>query len=310
MKIFLSLLLISPLILSSEISLDKKAITFWSGASRLSGDIYKPSNLADDQLVPAILLIPGWGGNKENLNKSFAPQFAKLGYVVMTFDFRGWGESDGFFLPNQSMPVTLNDQNIDVQGKQKRLIVNPEMMIEDARAALSWLAGEAHVQSNNIGLWGTSFGGGIALVTAANDPRVQALISQMGTVNSKANFDMIPDSMVSGWETQRARGVIPPYPGKESALPGLEGYPDLIALKKYDPASYWSKVSIPTLIIDASQEELFDIKKNGEKLHHFLKNKVETKYIPIEGTHYDLYKGEGYKKALFEAEQWFFLHLK
>ena len=97
---------------------------------------------------------------------------------------------------------------------------------------------------------------------------------------------------------------------EECDLDSMDFLNYLIALKKYDPASYWSKVSIPPLIIDASQEELFDIKKNGEKLHHFLKNKVETKYIPIEGTHYDLYKGEGYKKALFEAEQWFFLHLK
>ena len=63
-----------------------------------------------------------------------------------------------------------------------------------------------------------------------------------------------------------ARGKIAPYPGPESAIPGFKGYPDLIALKPYDPAAYWQDLNLPTLIIGAEDEELFDRRVNGMAL--------------------------------------------
>ena len=296
--------------LADEIQVKKETISFWSDGSRLQGDVFKPINLNPEDKLPGILLITGWGGNRANLNKSFAPQFAASGFVVMTFDFRGWGDSEGFFLSNKSIPLSAEDEEILIAGKQIRSIINPDKMILDARAALSRLVGESNVQPNNIGVWGTSFGGSIALVISAQDKRVKALISQMGTVNNKANFKMIPDSLVPIWESQRSKGEISSYPGPESSLPGLTGYPDLIAIKKYDPASYWHLIKIPTLIIDAKDEELFDRSLNGEKFYNFLEGRVTTEYIPIPGTHYDMYKGNGYELALASAQKWFLNHLK
>ena len=116
--------------------------------------------------------------------------------------------------------------------------------------------------------------------------------------------------MVLAWETQRARGEITPYPGPESASPGLRGYPDMIAMKRYDPAAYWPSLSVPTLIIDAKDEELFDRRVNGLALHQSLKGRVTTDYKAINGTHYDLYRGEGYVQSLKAAQDWFVEHLK
>jgi len=183
-------------------------------------------------------------------------------------------------------------------------------MVYDARAALSWFVAEPNLQANNIGVWGTSFGGSLALVTAADNSRVKALVTQMAPINNQATFRQIPESIVSAWETQRARGEITPYPGPESASPGLRGFPDMIAIKRYDPAAYWPKVSSPTLIIDAEDEELFDRRVNGVALHQSLKGRVTTAYKAIEGKHYDLYRGEGYEEALNAAQDWFVEHLK
>jgi len=302
--------LLSPLSFSDEVGIDLKTITFWSDGSRLQGTIFTPKGIALEEKLPGILLIHGWGGHRGNLNKNYAPHFAKLGFVVMTFDLRSWGESDGFFVAETTLPPVNSVANVDVSGQHIRSIVNPFKMLDDARAALSWFVAEPNLQANNIGVWGTSFGGSLAVVTAANDRRVKALVTQMAPVNNQATFGQIPEGMVSAWETQRARGEITPYPGPESASPGLRGYPDMIAMKRYDPAAYWPKVSSPTLIIDAENEELFDRRVNGLALHQSLKGRIATNYKVIEGKHYDLYRGDGYEQALKAAQDWFLEHLK
>jgi len=302
--------LLSPLSFSDEVGIDLKTITFWSDGSRLQGTIFTPKGIALEEKLPGILLIHGWGGHRGNLNKNYAPHFAKLGFVVMTFDLRSWGESDGFFVAETTLPPVNSVANVDVSGQHIRSIVNPSKMLDDARAALSWFVAEPNLQANNIGVWGTSFGGSLAVVTAANDRRVKALVTQMAPVNNQATFGQIPEGMVSAWETQRARGEITPYPGPESASPGLRGYPDMIAMKRYDPAAYWPKVSSPTLIIDAENEELFDRRVNGLALHQSLKGRIATNYKVIEGKHYDLYRGDGYEQALKAAQDWFLEHLK
>lgn len=302
--------LLSPLSFSDEVGIDQKTITFWSDGSRLQGTVFTPKDIALEEKLPGILLIHGWGGHRGNLNKNYAPHFAKLGFVVMTFDLRSWGESDGFFVAETTLPPVNSVANVDVSGQHIRSIVNPFKMLDDARAALSWFVAEPNLQANNIGVWGTSFGGSLAVVTAANDRRVKALVTQMAPVNNQATFGQIPEGMVSAWETQRARGEITPYPGPESASPGLRGYPDMIAMKRYDPAAYWPKVSSPTLIIDAENEELFDRRVNGLALHQSLKGRIATNYKVIEGKHYDLYRGDGYEQALKAAQDWFLEHLK
>ncbi len=290
--------------------LDHEAISFWSGGARLKGDVFKPKGLDADQKLPGILMIHGWGGNKANVNNAYAPQLASAGFVVMTFDLRSWGESDGFLLADDALPAVEETGEVSVKGQHVRSIVNPLRMLEDARAALSWFVAEPNLQADNIGVWGTSLGGGLALVSAANDRRVKALVTQVAAVNNKANFAAIPDELVPTWETQRARGQIAPYPGPESGSPGLKGYPDLIAMKQYDPAAYWDELTIPTLIIDAVEEELFDRKLNGLALHEALKERVATRYLALPGKHYDIYRDEGYAEALAVTQDWFVEHLK
>ena len=307
---FALIFLLSPLSFSDEARVDQKTITFWSDGSRLQGTVFKPKDLAVEEKLPGILLIHGWGGHRGNLNKNYAPYFAQLGFVVMTFDLRSWGESDGFFLSEAALPTVNSTASVNVPGQHMRSIVNPFKMIDDARAALSWFVAEPNLQSNNIGVWGTSFGGSLAVVTAANDNRVKALVTQVAPVNNRATFGQIPEAMVLAWETQRARGEITPYPGPESASPGLRGYPDMIAMKHYDPAAYWPSLSAPTLIIDAEDEEFFDRRVNGLALYQSLKGRVTTDYKAINGTHYDLYRGEGYEQSLKAAQDWFVEHLK
>ncbi len=77
---------------------------------------------------------------------------AKAGYTAMTFDFRGFGASE---------------------GSKGRLV--PDEQVEDTVTVLEWLSQEGSVDPDRIGLYGTSFGGGIAALAAVFSDRPKAL---------------------------------------------------------------------------------------------------------------------------------------
>ena len=66
----------------------------WSDGTRLSGDLWRPGGSEANDKLPAIILCHGWGGIRSHLNAAYAAHFARAGYVVLTFDYRGWGDSD------------------------------------------------------------------------------------------------------------------------------------------------------------------------------------------------------------------------
>jgi polyvinyl alcohol dehydrogenase (cytochrome) len=291
--------------------LDHQSITIWSEGVRLAGDIYKPANLQPGDKLPGLLLVHGWGGTKAHLNRAYAPHFARLGFVVVTFDFKGWGESNGPLLYREPLPEQDDLSTVNIAVDHVRQVINPRSMVEDARAALNYLAGEKQVLSDNIGVWGTSLGGGIALVIAAEDDRIKAYVDQIGAVNFNANLKMITPEMVRKWEVQRARGDITSYPGPESIInPALEGYPDWIYLKGFDSFAAVDNLQVPTLIIDAEDEELFARENNGQLLHDSIKERLVSKYVVYPGKHYDIYRDASYQGALRDAQDWFVTHLK
>ena len=52
----------------------RESITIWSQGVRLAGDIYKPGDLRVAEKLPGILMVPGWGGSKKNLEKTRTKQ--------------------------------------------------------------------------------------------------------------------------------------------------------------------------------------------------------------------------------------------
>src|SRR5260370_1274703 len=59
---------------------------------RLSAEVYSLKELADKRL-PAVILCHGWGGTAALLRRE-ALDFARAGYLAITFDYRGWGASN------------------------------------------------------------------------------------------------------------------------------------------------------------------------------------------------------------------------
>lgn len=287
-----------------------EAITIWSDGVRLAGNLWKPDGLGKDERRPAILMVHGWGGEKAHLNQSYAPQFAELGYVVLTFDYRGWGESEGKLIRVGDRPAGVSPDTPDfsVAVREVRLVVDPLDQLEDIRAAHAYLIADKQVDPTLLAIWGSSLGGGLALQSAATLEGFTVLISQIGAVNPQASGTGT-STEIARLRSAVARGEAPPFPGKESAVPGLTGYLDRHRYARYNPFATADQLNAATLIIDAADEELFDTSKNGAALHARIKNRLVTRYHKLEGKHYDLYVGAGYERALKLEKAWLVDHL-
>ena len=54
--------------------------------------------------LPTIIMAYGWGGTMERF-RGEAAAFAQAGYLVVMFDYRGWGESDARVILAEPEPV-------------------------------------------------------------------------------------------------------------------------------------------------------------------------------------------------------------
>src|SRR5436853_5943044 len=73
----------------------KQPVTFYSEGCRLSGDLYVPEGLRPTDRRAGIVLCHGYTGVKDLYLPDNARVLNEAGYVVLTFDYKGWGASEG-----------------------------------------------------------------------------------------------------------------------------------------------------------------------------------------------------------------------
>ena len=135
----------------------KKPITFFSEGCKLSGDLYLPDGLKPDEIRAGIVLCHGYTGVKDLYLPDNARVLNDAGYVVLTFDYKGWGTSE---------------------GPKNRLA--PMSRVADVQAAMTFLGLQAQVDEDRLGIYGTSYGGATVVWTAAIDHRVKCTVSCVG----------------------------------------------------------------------------------------------------------------------------------
>jgi len=134
-----------------------QSVNFYSEGVRLFGDLYLPADLASADKRPGIILCHGYTGVRNLYLPEIARRFNDVGYVVLTFDYKGWGDSE---------------------GPKSRLA--PYSRVADVQAALTFLGERSEVNPKQLALFGTSYGGSTVIWVAAIDPRVQCVISVVG----------------------------------------------------------------------------------------------------------------------------------
>ena len=139
----------------------QKKVSFPSGPNILSAVMHIPSDLPAGERRPAIIVIHGFGGNKEGpTHVGEARLYESLGYIALRVDMRGCGESGG-----------------------KPGFIRCEDQVEDVRATVDWLLQQDCVRPDAIAVSGQSNGGAIAIYAGSVDNRVAAVISIGGWGN-------------------------------------------------------------------------------------------------------------------------------
>ena len=138
----------------------KKPVSFYSEGVTLVGDVHYPDDRRPDERRAGIVLCHGYTGVKDLYLPDNARVLNEAGYVVMTFDYKGWGDSG---------------------GPRSRLA--PHSRVADVQAAVTFLSTLPEVDPERLGIYGTSYGGATVVWVGAIDTRVKCVVSVVGIGN-------------------------------------------------------------------------------------------------------------------------------
>jgi ABC-2 type transport system ATP-binding protein len=247
------------------------------------------TGLAAGEKAPVILDGPGLGipGSTDYLSTT-DPLFGKAvvgigalrnaGYSVVTWDPRGEFFSGG-------------TAEID----------SPDFEAKDVSAIISWVATQPEVQLDGpaenldprMGMVGLSYGGGIQLVGAATDHRIDAIVPTMAW-NSLNTSLYKNDAFKSGWGTVLSLALALTGARPNPLLYPAAIYGDLTGnlteahqqlLADRGPGDLISKITAPTLLVQGTVDTLFTLQEADANAKILLANGVPTKVVWFCGGH-------------------------
>jgi dienelactone hydrolase len=284
-----------------------RTATVVSEGTRLTAELFALEG-NEGKPLPTIIMCHGWGGLAAHLRPD-AIVFARAGYFVVTFDYRGWGASEGRVVLTKPPVRGKPGEPFTAEVKEIREIVDPLDQTTDLLNVLHWVHGEKPCDPKRIGLWGSSYSGGHVVYAAQRDLRVKATVSQVPALDSR--WVLLGDGRRStlAEATKRARGEIGyPAPGAR-VIGNLRGAPIRERLMGYAPVEDMDKTAhCAMLFIVAEKEELFDNREHGIKAHERAKGPKKLVTIP-KITHYGIYQ-EARAQAQKLALEWYDAHLK
>lgn len=302
--VVLSLSALQPLQWPEDLVLEPTFIV--SEGTRMAADRIYPKSSAGKKL-PCILMAHGWGGNKLALRPD-AVVLARSGYFVAAFDYRGWGESDSRLILASKAPDHKPGEPFTATVREVREVVDPLDFGADWLNAIHWAAGESMCDINRLGLWGSSFSGGLVVWAAARDSRVKAIHSQVPSLDGRGLVDANRARFFEE-STRRARGEIG-YPAPlAKEIGNLRGAPIRSRFADFMPVEDMHRAPHCAMqFVIAEKEELFDNRDHGIKAHQRTKGPKRLVSLP-NITHYGIYF-EARKQAQQLAVEWFDQYLK
>ena len=273
-------------------------------AVQLDTTLYLPPSTP----APAILLAHGFGGDKTDLTTQ-ARDLARAGYVVLTYSARGFGKSGGLV-------------HLDA----------PAFEVADASKLIDYLATQASVREDapgdpRVGVAGSSYGGGLALLLAGTDHRIDAVgaditwnsLEHALFPNGAATGPGVFKKLWAGYLFQAAHGTGPTDPSCGRFAPDIcaayqraaqTGTPDAAMsglLRASSPASVLPSITAPTLLIQGEQDSLFPLTEADANARGIAAHGTPVKVIWRSGGH----DGGGQSDTVRRAFQsWFDARLR
>lgn len=130
-------------------------VTWWCDGLRLVGDLRVPAGPGPH---PAVVVCPGMSLTREVWVPAYAEGLTAAGFVTLTLDWRGFGDSEG--------------------TPRGRLL--PALQVRDAQSALDLLQTRSEVRPGALAVLGVSLGCTVAVAVMAADPRVMVGVGVAG----------------------------------------------------------------------------------------------------------------------------------
>lgn len=280
----------------------------------LRGWLYRPKGGGKK---PAITMAHGFAAVKEHGLDNFARAFAAEGFVVLVHDHRNFGSSEG----------------------SPRHDIDPWRQIADWRRAITFLEMQPEVDPNRIGIWGTSFAGGHAIVLGATDRRLRCVAAQVPTISGydQGQRRVSPDA-TAALESAFAEDEREPFRGgaprktrvasDDMAEPAAYRSPDAIAFytqssakenwtnevtlrstraaRSYEPGIWAPRVSPTPLLLVVALQDTVTVTDLALRAYE---NSLEPKrLVTLRGGHFVPYEKE-FEAASAAALSWFQQHL-
>lgn len=301
---------------SAPSGLRGEPVEFSVDETTVRGTFYTPSPSTGPW--PTIVMAHGWGMVSGGDLEEYAASFVDAGFAALTFDFRNLGASDG----------------------QPRQEIDPHRQIEDFRAAISYVRFRGDVDGERIGLWGSSYSGGHALVVAAIDRRVKCVVSQVPTISgwqaawqrTSAKDLLAQQQWFEEDREARFRGepaqsipMISADPNAAVAYPGSDSYEymggqseicgtwknevtvrSLELARTYEPGTYITRIAPTPLLMIVADSDVTT--PSGLQQEAYQRAHHPKRLLLVPGGHYSVYT-DHFEQTRRAATDWFNQHL-
>jgi len=283
----------------------REDICFTADGVELAGVLLRPDGAGPH---PIIVLSHGFSAVMAMGLLDYAEVFRTAGLACLVYEHRNFGASGG----------------------EPRYEIDPWRQVADMRDAVSHARSLPGIDGERLGLWGTSYAGGHALVVSALDRRVRCVVSQVPLVEGhatlrswigEANWDSMQQRFAADRDARHGgeapRMTKPARPGDQTsawvAAIGAESvYPNLVTqrslelLASYEPGQFVARIApTPLLMILADGDTQTPY---AGQLAAFERAQEPKKLVRIAGGHYDPYT-TSFDTAAGAARDWFLTHL-
>ncbi|HEU4979480.1 MAG TPA: CocE/NonD family hydrolase [Solirubrobacteraceae bacterium] len=246
---------------------------------------FPAAGLAPGAKAPTVLFGPGWGSGGDTNDESATDTgtgivgvgpLRNAGYNVLTWDPRGFGSSGG---------------TVEVDS--------PDFEARDVSALIDYVARQPEAQLDapgdpRVGMSGGSYGGGIQLVTAAIDPRVDVIVPDIAW-HSLVSSQYKEGTVKSGWGAiLYGLGVEGSHNRLDPAI--TDAFTQGIATGTFSqqvvdffasrgPAGLLDRIHVPTFLMQGTVDTLFSLQEAIDNYDALSRNGIPLKMLWFCGGH-------------------------
>ncbi len=258
---------------------ERESLTLINQNKKIFGILHFPSH--SQEPVPAVVICPGFGGNKSGKFRVFvslAQELVKQGIAVLRFDYRGAGDSEGEF-----SEMTINSQ------------------VNDALICLNHLKKDIRIDASRMGLLGRSLGGMIAVLAANQFPNLKS-IALWAPVFSSGPWKKIFETLSFASKEVLEKGARFYLPSNIPAIPSTDFLKQFFQVNLDKELSQLSH--LPLLHIHGKKDEFvkFDQALEYEKT---CEKYAKTYFIHLPHSDHDFSLEDERKIAITKTCEWF-----